>query len=77
MPGLALDPDEGCVGIGAAHDVQDGFVAVGRIFDRNEEAGLLGWRAGSPALWEEVGWVGRGGESAVEGCQVLCGEIGG
>jgi len=30
-----------------------------------------------PALWDEVRWVGGGGESVVEGCEVLGGEIGG
>lgn len=72
MPGLALDPGDGCVGVGAAHDAQDGFVAVRGIFNGNEEGGPLGLGDGVPAVWLEVGGVAGGGESVVKS-----GEIGG
>lgn len=77
MPGLALDPGDGCVGIGAAHDAQDGFVAVRGIFNGNDEGGFLGLGNGIPAIWLEVGGVGGGGESVVKGCEILGGEVGG
>ena len=76
MPGLGLDPDGGRVGVGTTDDVQDGFVAVGGVFDGDDEGGLFGLRDGAPTLWEEVGGV-SGGEGVVEGGEVLGGEVGG
>lgn len=73
MPGLALDPDDGRIRVGAANDAQDGFIAVGGIFDGDEEGGLFALGDGAPALGEVVGGVGGGGKGVVERCKVLGG----